>query len=549
MRQDDSMATLDSFMSRSPENDRVDVLVIPRGSSALEKKLAPWGAGRKIRVFDHEDDIVKYCAHLEGELKYAKHRRLFNEAMQQIFSFEFKPTGAQGSFRWSLLNRFGASEGNFDPVYLLKKDKISPENVSRFLTAFTRVAPVRRPKIVYDAEGSYGEGIAVLSAVRDSIQPYSPALGGLTRLDLTNWVAPKERFVDMFGAGALASCADTDLGTPLAGASIEELRCYTVMAHQRIQALKGCDRKFDAGSRSEELVAVLREQLTRTNQADVSWFGEALIFALLDQAYIDETKHQNIDEALTLAKSIGDKTLVSFAGRFINFTAGVSPFASKMLDDSANGLAQAGHFVESCYARANKLATDIHRIDAVPSTHEWRGLVDMVLEWAPYCDRLSSILNAAGVAAMLANHLSEARDLFTQASQANGARIHQISADINLEMVNYLAGEQVSSSRIESIAHAIRVARMSRKLDYHHVYMYANLAKLSPSDDVKGPLNEILRKERYLSYTDEEIDSGQLLSFLARHFQWISDGQRFRGIRGDFVERHGLLPICPFIWS
>lgn len=549
MDTEEDAAALELFMNRLPVQDRVDVLVVPKSSPALENGLAARVPAGRIRVFEGEEQLTDYCVQVEKSLKYFVHRRVVSEVMQQIVNFEYAPPGELGSFRWGLLNRIGVSESAVDPVYFIKRDRISPELLGRFITTFTKLPPARRPKLVYDADKRMADGINILAAVRDSVQPYSPAPSGLTNLALPPWVAPLPRFVDLFQAGALASCAETDFVKPGLGTTVEERKRYAVLAHQKIQSLKGCDRKFDAISQSKDLVAFLRLQCSCCAGTERDWFAEAQIFALLDQAYIDEDMAGNVDEALTVAKALDDELLESFTGRYINLSVGVSPFASEVLNRSADVLARAGRFVEACYTKANKLTTDIHRTNAQPDASEWRNLVQTILTWSPYCDRLSSVLNAAGVAAMLANHLDEAKQLFLHASQANGARIHQISAEINLGIVKAVSGTGIEEDEVINIANAIEAANITKRLDYHHVYMYANLAKLSPSVAVRRYINKTLKNERYLAYSKEEVDSGQLLSFLARHFSWISDGKRFRGIRGDFVEKHDLLPICPFIWS
>src|ERR1700734_325494 len=194
MSAEEDAAALELFMNRLPEQDRVDVLVVPKGSPGLESNLAERVPAGKIRVFEGEEQLTDYCVQVEKRLKYFAHRSLVSEVMQQIFSFEYAPPGDQGNFRWGLLNRIGVSESNVDPVYVIKRDRIPSELLGRFITTFTKLPPMRRPKLIYDAERRMADGINILAAVRDSVHPFSPAPGGLTNLVLPLWVAPLPRF-------------------------------------------------------------------------------------------------------------------------------------------------------------------------------------------------------------------------------------------------------------------------------------------------------------------------------------------------------------------
>jgi hypothetical protein len=90
---------------------------------------------------------------------------------------------------------------------------------------------------------------------------------------------------------------------------------------------------------------------------------------------------------------------------------------------------------------------------------------------------------------------------------------------------------------------------MSPKLNYHHVYLLANLIALTGSKSLKAKIRTHLKEAAYLDYDEETIAEDKLLSFLATKFTMIADGHRFRGRRGQFVEEFGMLPLAQFIWN
>lgn len=546
---DPSVKVLDAFFSQASAGERVDLLVVPKTSQAIQSRLARENSNGRVDIISDNRTLVERCETIESELKYTRHRQIFSEFLNNLFSFEYIPDGVAGAFRWSLINWMGASRANYDPTYLICRDEVSGATLSRFLSAFTRIPPRTRPKIVFDAQGEPSNARDLLRTTRDSARLFSPRGGSISDFEIGGAGATSsERFIDLYAARALSICAESELVEPNPHGSIQDHRRYIIQMHQRIQAKKGCDRKFDASNDVVKLQSFLKKRIALSKAGEERWFAEALVFVLLDRAYVLEDNDSTVDDALTLAKILEDDEIEALASRFINFSAGVTPFASHQLGVSAELLMKSGRLVESLYSRANQVITDLHRVEGRLDEERSKEMVEFALGWTPYCDRLSSVLNAAGVTALLANKISDACDYFRQAAQANGTRLHQLSAEVNLLIAQHAAGGADDDS-IEQIFAAIENAKISRKLDYHHTYLYGNLLALARKRGLKSRISRHLKSAKFMDYDDDVIDKGEIFSYLATKFNVISDGRKFRGHRGKFVDRHGLLPLCPFIWS
>lgn len=546
---DREFGAIGSFLSRASRNELVDVLILPFVDEEIEVSLAEKTNARKIAVIEDHQTLLQYCSDLEKRLKFARTRKVASETLSQIFNISYGPEGVPG-FRLGLFDWMGSSQAALPPLYVIRRNRIQDDTLCRFLRTFRSVPPMRRPKVVVDSERNVQEARSLLRLSKDNISAFVPARAGIQRSTIDVAEGNIDRFPEAILAGGVSACANTRLGRPSWDAPLAERRRYAVFLYQRIQANKACDHRFEAATDVDRLEQFLREELAGgLDEHDRRWFAEALVFTLLDRSYVLEEGPQPIENALAIAQQLDDEDLAAWVLRHVNISAGVSPFASDQLDQAALKLQEAGRFVQAAYAATNRTITDLHRLDAPIDVGRAEAVVDYVLDWAPYCERLSSIINAAGAAALIAGNLYRAEELFRRALDANGGRLHRISAQINLRITQYVGGARHTVDDIESIYRAIQASKMSRKLDYHHVYLLANLIGLTRSKSLKGRIRAHLREAAYMDYDQDTVANDRLLMFLATKFTMIADGQRFRGRRGQFVEEYGLLPLAQFIWN
>ncbi len=547
---DREFGAIGSFLSRASRNELVDVLVLPFVGQEIEVSLAEKAGAGRIAVIDDHNTLLQHCSDLERQLKFARPRKAASEFLSQAFSLSYAPEGVPGSFRYGIFDWMGSSQALLPPLYVVRRNRIQEATLCRFLRAFRSVPPMRRPKVVLDSERNMQEARSLLRLSRDNITAFFPARDGIQSSDIDVRECNVDRFPEAMLSGGLSACANTRLDPPSPDAPFAERRRYAVFLYQRIQANKGCDRRFDAAGDVDRLEKFVREELAGgLNEANRLWFAEVLVFALLDRSYVLEEGSQPIENALAIAQELHDEDLEAWVLRHVNISAGVSPFASEQLERAALSLQKTGRVVQAAYAATNKTITDLHRIDAPIDVGRAEAIVDYALDWAPYCERLSSIINAAGVAALIAGNLNRAEELFQRAADANGGLLHRISAQINVRIAQYAAGARHKVDDLESIYRAIQVSKMSKKLNYHHVYLFANLIGLTRSRSLKAKIRVHLREAAYMDYDEDIVANDQLLPFLATKFTMIADGQRFRGRRGQFVEDYGLLPLTQFIWN
>jgi len=542
--------SIGAFLARAPRDDLVDVLILPFVDEHVETSLADGTRQQRVAVVDDQHALIEHCGSLEKQLKYAKPRKIASEAMSGIFNLTVMPDGVPGSFRFGIFDWMGSSAAQLPPVYVVRRNRIRENDLCRFLRMFRSVPPLRRPKIIVDAEENVQEARGLLGPSRDSIQAFLPGRSGLQLSDLEARAAGIDHFPEAMLAGALGSCAETQLAEPTQDASSAERRRYAAFLYQRIKANKACDRRFEAASDVEHLERFVRKEIARRPSAlERAWFAEALVFALLDRSYVLEEGPAPVENALAIAQELGDDDLEAWTLRYVNMSAGVTKFASDQLERATLALQRSGRFAQAAYAATNRTITDLHRLDAPIDVGRAVSVVDYVLDWAPYCERLGSVINVAGVAALIAGNLNSAEELFRRAADSNGGSLHRISAQVNLQIARRLSGARISVDDVASIYRAILAAKMSPKLDYHHVYLLANLIALTRSKSLKSQIRAQLRDAAYLDYDEDMVANDRLLAFLATKFTVIADGQRFRGRRGRFVEEYGLLPLAQFIWD
>ena len=542
-------SAIDIFLSRAPRGETTDVLVAPHFTESAEQHASSGLRGRKMALVENERALLELSGTLEDKLQFSKHRKLASDFLSSIFSLEYTPEGSFGSFRYGLFDWMGGSELKLPPLFVIRRNRISPESLCRFVRSFKTVPPERRPKVILDAEGAK-DADKLLRMSRDHVDVFVPATNGVRKKPISSAKVTIDRFPEAMLSGAFSSCANTALSVPAVDGPDTEVRRYIVHLHQKVQALKGCDRRFDATADIKSLECFLRNRLDRALVEDErAWLAEALMFTLLDRSYILEEGPQPIENALSICQQLNDPVLEAWALRHVNISAGVSPFASAMLKRAAETLEQAGHCTQAAYAGTNQTITDLHRVDRSIDVGRAEAVVEYVLDWAPYCERLSSVINAAGAAFLIAGDLNRAEELFSHASSANGGRLHQISAEINKHIARHIAGNVIPDETVERLLRSIKIANLSKKLDYHHVYLFANLIALTPSRSLKAKLRSHVIRNAYMDYEESTVNDDHLLAFLASKFSFISDGERFRGQRGRFVDQYGLLPLAQFIWN
>ncbi|HZF93893.1 MAG TPA: hypothetical protein VEZ20_03370 [Allosphingosinicella sp.] len=542
-------ALIDAFVSRESQGEEVDVLVVPKVDRRMEVKLAERTPNRRVPIVDNEHELLNRCEQLEKKLKYLKPRKMFADFLSSSVSLVYGPDGVPGSFRLGVFDWMASSEEPLPTLMVVRRNQARGETLCRFLAAFRKVPPSLRPKIVLDAEDSFTAARHLLRHARDNIAMFVPGAGRLERGLIEPAEITLERFPEALLSGAFSACAEMPIDEPSASAPIEEKRRFAVLLYQRIQSNKGCDRRFEAADDVVRLEAFLRLALDEAGDRDRAWLSEALAFALLDRSYVLEEGRAPIEHALHIAQALGDEELVAWVQRHANIAAGVTPFASELLQRSTEVLQRAGRFAQAAYAATNLTITDLHRVDRPIDLPRAEAVVDYVLDWAPYCDRLGSIINAAGAAALLAGNYGRAAELFEHAAKSNGGRLHRVSAQVNLLIAQHVDGTRHSADAVERLFRSIVISGMSKKLNYHHVYLLANLVPLTRSKALKARIRAHLTDARYMDYEDDVVRDDRLLAFLASRFTMIADGRSFRGHRGRFVETYNLLPLAQFIWN
>lgn len=542
-------SVVDAFDNEPVLGQRVSVLLAGAAGGRVAEEASEAMRGRPVFVLHDVNEVRRHVDEIADEVNATRWRPLVAAAIRQLTSFSVTAPDTTTSYDISLFSGLTARATNLPAMYVLNRDSLDRETLSSFITLFEKVRPESRPKIVFDAEGNSVAAADLLSVVTSSVTTYVDSPQGLRRRELTQAAALPATFEELYLANAMEACARTEFPHISGRETESERRALLTGLYLKIQAIKRSNDKSAAAPDHARLVSHLTEVLRSDSVIEREWYENLLFFALLDDGYINESGGHAIERASAIAFRSGHPWLIAHAHRMINFTSGISPFSSAKLSEGASLFASMGNQIGEAYCLNNLLVTDSHRGGTPLDTAGADALVEFALRSIEYSDGVSSICSTAGVTMLLANRFDRAIELFDLASRSSGHRLHQLTGQVNALIAECAWRGDVDLDRVKQCADAIVAARLSRRLDYHHVYLLGNLMRMMKSKAEKKRFHEYLIDQAFFSYSKKVVRKDKLLEFLIPHFQSITDGVRYKGHRGEFFERTGLLPINHFLWN
>ena len=543
-------AILADFAREQCTTELVDVFVPGETGLDLSKTLNAGLATKKFRTISDCVGMRAYVADVTAQMTKGRIGQGLKKIIDRVITLSWTPSPQEGGkFEISFFNGIAASNVPLPDIFLLKKDSLEPDTVSSFLSLFKSIPVDKRPKVIFDAEKNSAGSLDLLAYSKDSARVFLDSPGGLNKTDLETRTVDPGSFLKFYEANSLAACADVNLPTPNDEDPFSDMREHVVQVYLQVQAKKRLGLKFEALTQVREIQALLNRRMSSLSTDDQLWARQALFFFLLDDAYIEESSGVAIEKALAIANGLGEVRLKAHAGRMINLTAGISEFSSAELAESAETFAAQGDPMGHVFCLNNKLVNDSHLSGTGLDVGEGQELSDFCFRNTPYSDRLSTVCSTVGVNAMLLNDFAAAERSFELGESAPGLRLHHLTAQVNRLISQYVSDGGIEDEIVVDCCNSIISANLPRQLDYHHTYLLGNLEKLAKSKDAKGHVQKILKDERYLDYSDDVVESSSVIDFLIPVFRSVTDGKRYRGARGEFYERFGLLPINHFIWS
>ena len=541
---------LNDYLREQSKMEFVDVFLPGETGTVLTKSIREGIGEARIKTLSDSTQLNVYMDDVSEQLSKGRISKGIKKIVDGIVSMSWSsPNEEAGKFEISFLNGISANEVDLPDAFVLRKNGLKATDISRFVSIFTSIPIERRPKIIFDCEKYLAGSLDLLSYSKSMARTFIDSPTGLIENPLENRAIEPDSFINFYEANSLAACASVELPDPNNQDSSEHIRKKIVTIYLQVQAKKRLGIKFDAHDQVLETRDYLADKISTTQGADQEWYKQALFFFLLDEAYIDESASHSIEKAAALANELEDIRLEAHVGRMINLSAGISKYSSWTLQNSATKFGEIGDLLGRVYSLNNKIVNDVHLTDNLLDPSEGENLLEFSFRATPYCDRLSSICSTVGVNALLLHDHKFAIQCLEKGETSSGLRLHHLSARVNRLIAIFVTNGRVDEESISACSDSIIAAKMPKSLDYHHTYLFGNLEKMATSKGVRKKIQDTLIEEQYVDYTPDIVQSGEVLKFLAGKFRSISDGERYKGHRGMFFERYGLLPINHFIWS
>jgi len=540
------MQAVAQFSNFEPRREQIDVLVSARGAEEISRTIAEQFPKRRLSEFHDHSQVSAFVSETVQKVTRGRFLNAFRKVFDKIVSVSWTPPDLDsGSFEVSLLNGISAEGVDLPEYMLIKRDDLEPTHLTGLLALFEKIPPKQRPKIILDSELDLSSTYELLSYNVERVRVFSSKPGGLEEVELRNQDITKNNFLKFYEACALGSCATADffqenMRNPHEG----DARAAIVQHYLRVQSLKRLGNKFETIRPIQTALSAMQE----SEALDDRWKSQALFFFLIDLAYALEDP-KCVEQLTAIALRLENQKMIGHACRMVNLSAGISPFSSQRLAEGDDIFRSLGEPIGQLYCRNNLLVTNSHLMSRQTSRAECERTLDFALEVTPFSDRLSTVCSSVGVGHLLNNDLAQAHKAFDRGAEASGLRLHQLTAQVNRLVCEFVSDGKVSEEDVEECANAIRASRMSPKLDYHHTYLLGNLHELAPSTGVKRAIAEQLITHRYLDYSDEEVLDGHVLKYVEKKLDMLAPGGAFSGPKGEFFRRYDLLPLNHFIWN
>lgn len=462
------------------------------------------------------------------------------------FSFEV-PSGEK--YTAAYYPNISAPRSDIPNAYIIDEDGIEHDQFSSFLAPFARVPERSRPKVIIRPKGPAAALMSKLRPISDKLEVLQLGRHGLDvvfveRSDPRGHTTAEllESYVN-FG---FALMAEADFSLPPPGTGPEEILASLYRSIFRINAAVRSDSRRAA----IPLVRSLGVYLDKIEADFPPHFRPELmrvkVFANLLHAYVIESSAEEVRNALALSHHLQDPFLVALGERLINLAEGINPSTIHWLRNAEKSFWQLGEPVQAIYAVHNRLLTALSISEGEVEYGSFLDHAQRLKEIAPYAERMSTVLQGEGLLHLLSDDLGTAQEVFRAAEREAGSWLHRTEARISRLVCLHLQG-YLDEAEIVAAATSIVNQLGQGPPEYHHSILFYNLLRMSEGRHCHAAVADLGRTSRIVSGSEIE-DVRTLFARFAARMPVSTPGGRYRGKRGEFFDRTGLVPDGSFIW-
>jgi hypothetical protein len=538
----------EDFLGRRSPANKVAILVAPSQTSPniILKAVGP----STVEVIEDNRKIQEKSSKLMNRSKFARTWQRAKEFVSIIDHVDFSleiPSGEK--YTAAYYPNIAAPRDELPDAYIIDEDEITRDQFSSFLAPFARLPERRRPKVIIRPKRAAGILLNKLRPVSDKIEVLQIGRHGFDHVAVAagdGSARTTSELLESYVNFGFTTMAEGDIALPPRDADAEEVLAGLYRFIFRINAAARTDSRRTAAPLVRSLAAYLD-----SIEADFSPLRRAellrvKIFANLLHGYVVEASAEEIRNALALAHHLKDTFLIALGERLINLAEGINPSALHWLHEAEKTFWQMGEPVQAIYAVHNRLLTALSTSVGDIEFASFLDHAEKLKEIAPYAERMSTVMHGEGLLHLLSDNLGVAQEVFQAAEGEAGTWLHRMEARVSrltcLHLSGYLDEAQIVSAA-SSIVHQLGQGHV----EYHHSILFYNLLRMSEGRRCYEVVAELGRSRGIVSEA-EVCDLRMLFARFTGSMPVSAPGGRYRGRRGEFFERTGLVADASFIW-
>ena len=509
-----------------------------------------------LSTIKDQTDIEAKIESVYNRIKYIKPFNKLKDCISTIldpFSISYEAFGF--SISHAAANR-KPSDNTLDQeiIIYIKQDSLDPNQVNRLISLYQEIPFDERPMMFFEPVTNDVSFVKSFSGLNENVE-IKPIGQVRNWAETDKWkvrIKTVDEFIERFLSYSFTSCTNAK-SILVKSDDFKELSPQELISNLALESL--IIKSYDASGNKFKALPVARNLLKKIETAK-SYMGnnKQLEYLLslkaivnLWLAYIDESFTKGIDNSFSIAEYLKNDYLKAHCFRLAHLVSGYSSLSDHLVSKATEYFYSAkddeGYVYSQNNYLLNKLGTSKVDFDA------FAELACYAVNETPYIDRLSTIINNAGTAYLIAGNYDKAMEFYNNAGKYSGQPIHHVGIEINKLITRYMDGEKLQANELLRVFRKIIRVNLPKGFAYHQSYIFWTIAKLSDFDpDVTDIIFKHLKKKMFMNYENVLNEKETMVDFLANSNLLNKGKGRFTGPRGDFIHRTQVFPVIHFQW-
>jgi hypothetical protein len=435
-------------------------------------------------------------------------------------------------------------------IVRVEENKVSQSTLAKYFEAYSLLPADQRPFFVFEANDADSHLTEKFSQMPSSFSVVSfDAAGVLEELILSRRpCGSMVELVDQYSESAFCAIArlsheELENLIPLDSEIVGRLAAW--LFHLRASAFER--GKFDTLPIAHEAMASLEEiRNSAFAQRNASLILTTKVFLNLWLLYCNQRSLDVFENSVAIAHALKDELVQAHCFRLINTVHPHGAFSDQCLRGAAKVFTDRGFYNFANYCLNNALVGRFY--EEFSPTTEFLDLVDLSAANIPNFEGLSILTSNAGVAQLVAGHISKAISLFDSAAAMPAMPLHRFSAEVNSVVARYLEGEFPDRDKVLRLARALML-QIEPRYRYQIANLLLNLRLATARDrEASAEIDEMLHGMKLL-HDEQVVGEGSALKIAAAR-AGLAFGNLVEqpGVRGRFIMRYGFVPIFHHTW-